>query len=191
MTQNYITKSKLFLQYGTDKAFPELFGDYLQYGSNRVIEGRIDLTGASYPANAMSSTSTTPTIVSNTVLFPAPPTGEMFIEKIELVAEVGLVGGTSFNIGLIQNDRATIPAGYGTSLISGEVTATLATAGMAQTYVQNTTHAGSLIGSFPAAATGPYYLTAYTAGTFSAGLVCVRIFWHGINVTTTASNITE
>ena len=168
-----------------------MFGDYVNYGANRVIEGRIDLTGASYPANAMSATAGTPTIVSNTMIFPAPPTGQMFIEKIELVAEVGLASGTSFNIGLIQNDRVTIPSGYGTSLISGEVTATLATAGMAQTYVQNTTHAGSLIGSYPAAATGPYYLTAYTSGTYTTGIICVRIFYHGINPTTTKSNITQ
>lgn len=184
MAQNYRTKSNLFLQFGTDKAIPELFGDYVTFGPNRMIEGLIDLT-------TLVTTAATPSIVSYTTFFPALPAGQLFIEKVELVAEVGLASGTSFNIGLIQTDGLTIPTNYGTAFVNAEVTATLATAGMAQTYVQNTTHAGGLIGTAAASATGPYYLTAYTTGTYTTGKIRVRISYHALSPTTTASNITQ
>lgn len=185
MAQNYTTASKLFLQFGTDKAIPETFGDYAMFGPNRIIEGIIDLT-------TLVTTAATPTIVSNTLLFPALPGTQLFIEKVELVAQVGAASGTSFNIGLIQaSDRTTIPTNYGTALVNAEVTATLATAGMAQTYFQNTTHAGGLIGSSAASATGPYYLTAYTTGAYTTGKILTRIYYHATQNTTTGSNITQ
>lgn len=190
MAQNYTTKSNLFLQFGTDKAQPEMFGEYVSFGPNRIIEGVLDLTGSAYPAG-MSSTAATPTIISNTTFFPSLPTGEMIIEKIEVYGEVGTASGTSWNLGLIQADRATIPSGYGTSLISGEVAATYATAGVLTTYVAATTHAGSLIASQPAVATAPYYLTAYTSGTFTTGQLRIRIFYHALEPMTAKSNITE
>lgn len=190
MAQNYTTKSKLFLQFGTDKAFPENVGDYVMYGPNRIIEGVLDLTGSAYPAGLVT-TGATPTIISNTTLFPSPPAGQMFIEKVEVVAEVAAVGGTSFNLGLIQVDRLTIPSSYGTAFIAAEVTATFATAGLSVTYFQNTAKAGGLIGSTPANATGPYYLTAFTTGTYSTGQLRFRIHYHGINPMTTTANITQ
>ena len=197
MVQNYLTKSNLFLQYGSDKAFPELWGEYLQFGSNRVIEGTLDLVGTGYPAGAVSTTSTAPTIISNTEIFPGGPqtsgvqatTGGLFIEKVEVVAEIATASGTSWNLGLIKMDRATIPSGYGTSLISGEVAATFATAGNYVTYTVGTTHAGSLIGSGPAIATGPYYLTCYTTGTFTTGQLKVRIYYHMLPTLGITSNI--
>lgn len=191
MTQSYTTKSNLFLQFGTDKAYPEMWGEYVMYGPNRMIEGILDLTGKSYPAGALSSTSTAPTIVSNTTFFPSLPSGELIIEKVEVFCEVATASGTSWNLGLIQADRATIPASYGTALISGEVAATNATAGALTTYVQSTTHAGGLIASQPAVATAPYYITAYTSGTFTTGILRVRIFYHALNTYGIGSNITE
>lgn len=173
MAQNWLNNDNLFIQYGTDKAIPETAGEFLSYGSNRILEVLIDLT----------KLTSTAAIQSNTAFFPAPPSGQLFIEKVEAVAEVGAATGTSFSVGLIQTDRATIPSNYSTAFINAEVTATLATAGMAQTYLQNTTHAGGLIGSFPANATGPYYLTALSAGsTFTTGKIRVRIFYHGVGV---------
>lgn len=191
MTQSYTTLSKLFLQFGTDKAFPDGFGDHVMFGPNRILEGVIDFTGASYPAGTMSATAATPTIISNTTFFPAMPAGQLFIEKVELVAETGLASGTSFNIGLIQLDRLTIPTNYGTAFVNAEVTATLATAGMAVTYFQNTTHAGGLIGGGTALATGPYYLSAYTTGTYTTGKIRTRIYYHYINPIVTGANITQ
>lgn len=195
MVQNYITKTNQFLQFGTDKAYPELFGEYVMYGPNRVVEGTLDLTGAGYPAGAISTTAGTPTIISNTAIFAGAPTGSsvggFIIEKVEVFAEIATASGTSWNLGLIQMDRATIPSGYGTGLIAAEVNATFATAGLEVSYFQNTSKAGSLIGSFPVAATGPYYLTAFTTGTFTTGRLNVRIFYHSIRPVGIVSNISQ
>lgn len=174
MAQNWYNKDGLFIQYGTDKTTAEVGGDYMTYGPNRMCEVLIDLT----------TLTSTATIQSNTTFFGAPPTGQMFIEKVEATAETGAASGTSFSVGLIQADRSTIPSNYSTALINAEVTATLATAGMAQTYFQNTTHAGGLIGTQPANATGPYYITALSSGTFTTGKIRVRVFYHGIGVIT-------
>lgn len=190
MAQNYTTNSKLFLQFGTDKANPELWGEYVSFGANRVIEGVIDLVGTNY-TGGLSTTAATPTIVSNTAFFPALPAGQLYIEKIEITAEVGSASGTSWNLGLIQMDRLTIPSGYGTGLISAEVAATFATAGQAVTYTVGTAHVGSLIGSQAAVATGPYYLTCFTTGTFTTGQLRTRIFYHARSPMVTGSNITQ
>lgn len=191
MAQNFITNSKQFLQFGTDKAFPELFGEYVMYGPNRIIEGTLDLTGKGYPALVMSTSSTVPTIISNTEIFPAAAAGVLFIEKIEVTAEIATASGTSWNLGLIQLDRATIPSGYGTGLIAAEVTATFATAGNLVTYFPGVSKTGTLVGSGPAVATGPYYLTAFTTGTFTTGQLKVRIHYHTINPVGIVANITQ
>lgn len=190
MSQSYTTKSNLFLQFGTDKAYPEQFGEYVMFGPNRVIEGILDLTGTAYPAG-MSTSSTAPTVISNTAIFPALPSGQLIIEKVEIFCEVATASGTSWNLGLIQMDRSTIPSGYGQALIAAEVAATNATAGAYTTYFQSTSKAGSLIGSQAASATGPYFLTAYTSGTFTTGQLRVRIFYHARGPMTAGSNITQ
>lgn len=191
MAQNFITNSKQFLQFGTDKAFPELFGEYVMYGPNRIIEGTLDLTGKGYPALVMSTSSTVPTIISNTEIFPAAAAGVLFIEKIEVTAEIATASGTSWNLGLIQLDRATIPSGYGTGLIAAEVAATFATAGNLVTYFPGVSKTGTLVGSGPAVATGPYYLTAFTTGTYTTGQLKVRIHYHTINPVGIVANITQ
>lgn len=170
MANNWFNNDGLFVQFGTDKAIPETAGEFLSYGSNRVVEVYIDLT----------TLTSTAAIQSNTAFFPAPPSGQLFIEKVEVVAEANVASGTSFSVGLIQTDRATIPSNYSTAFINAEVTATVATAGMQQTYYQNTTHAGGLIGTYPANATGPYYITALSSGTYTTGKVRVRIYYHGV-----------
>lgn len=173
MAQNWLNADGLFLQFGTDKAVSETAGEYLNYGANRVVEVLIDLT----------TLTTTAAIQSNTEIF--GDGANIYIEKVEAIAEVGATTGTSFSVGLIQMDRATIPSGYSTAFINAEVTATLATTGMAQTYFQNTAHAGGLIGSFPAAATGPYYITALSAGSaYTTGKIRVRIYYHGVGTIT-------
>ena len=99
MAQNWLNNDGLFIQYGTDKAIPETAGDFLSYGANRIVEVLIDLT----------TLTSTAAIQSNTTIFSAPPTGQFYIEKVELTVETASVGGTSFSVGLIQTDRATIP----------------------------------------------------------------------------------
>lgn len=173
MAQNWLNADGLFLQFGTDKAVSETAGEYLSYGGNRVVEVLIDLT----------TLTSTAAIQSNTELFPSG--SNLFIEKVEAVAEVGAATGTSFSVGLIQTDRATIPANYSTAFINAEVTASLADAGDSVTYNEDTANAGGLIGSFPASATGPYYITALSAGsTFTTGKIRVRIYYHGVGTIT-------
>lgn len=172
-TGEYYTNSGVLLKFGTLKAVPTTWGDYVNYGANRVIEGLVTLS-------TLTASSTVPSILGDVLFFPALGSGQLFIEKVEAIAEEGAASGTSFNIGLIQADRSTIPSNYDHAFINGEVTATLATAGMAQTYVQNTTHAGALIGTGAAVATAPYYITGYTSGTYTTGKIRVRIFYHAI-----------
>lgn len=172
MSNNWNNPDGLFVQFGTDKALPENWGDYLAFGGNRVIEGLIDLT----------TLTSTATIQSNTTIFPSG-TG-LYIEQVEAVAETAAASGTSFSVGLMQADRATIPSNYSTAFINAEVTASMTPAGKKVTYVNGTTHAGGLIGTTAASATGPYYITALSSGTYTTGLIRVRIFYHGIGTIT-------
>lgn len=168
MANNWLNKDGLFLQFGTDKANPETAGDFLTYGANRQVEVLIDLT----------KLTSTAAIQSNTTIF--PDGANLYIESVEAVAETAAASGTSFSVGLIQMDRSTIPANYSTAFINAEVTANMTPAGKKIVYYQNTTNAGGLIGSSPSATTGPYYITALAAGTFTTGLIRVRINYHGI-----------
>lgn len=173
MAQTWLNNDGLYIKFGSDTAIAETAGDYKSFGSNRVAEVLIDLT----------TLTSTAAIQSDTTFFGAG--SGLFIEKVEITAEVGAATGTSFSVGLMQTDRSTIPSGYSTAFIAAEVTATVATAGMGQTYLQNTSKAGGLIGSFPASATGPYYITALSAGSaYTTGKIRVRIFYHGVGTIT-------
>jgi len=171
-TQNWLDPDGLFRQYGTDKTVPETGGDYLSYGPNRVMEVLIDLT----------TLTSTAAVQSNTLFFPAPPSNQLYIESVEVVVETASTGGTSFSVGLIQQDRSTIPSNYSTAFVNALVNASTNAVGDKLTLTAGSTSAGGLIGTFPANATGPYYVTALAAGTYTAGKVRVRIFYHGVGV---------
>lgn len=182
-SNTYLTNSHLLLKFGTQKAVLSPWGDYVTFGPNRVIEGTVDFT---------TVTSGNFLIVSDTVFFPALASGQLFIEQVEAVAEVGLVGGTSISLGLIDSDRATVPSNYGTAFINAGLTATLATAGNKVIYNAGTTGAGGLLGTGAAVQTpvtpdlvNSYYITATAAGTFSAGKVRFRIHYHALDAAIT------
>lgn len=174
MAQNWLNSDGLFLQYGADKVVPETFGDFMSYGENRIVEGLITL----------STLTSTAAIQSYTTFFGAPPTGQMYIEKVEVIAEEAALSGTSFSVGLIQQDQATIPGGYSTAFVNAMVTASMTPAGKAVVLTNGVASAGGLIGTQPANATGPYYITALSAGTFTTGKIRIRIHYHGIGVIT-------
>lgn len=175
MAQNWLNNDGLFIQFGTDKAIPEVAGEYLSYGDNRVLEVLIDLT----------KLTTTAAIQSYTTVFPAPPAGQMFIEQVTATAETAAATGTSFSVGLIQMDQATIPSNYSTAFINAMTQSAMGAAGDKVTLTTGSTGAGGLIGTSPANATGPYYITALSAGsTFTTGKIRVRIYYHGIGVIT-------
>lgn len=174
MAQNWLNKDNLFIQYGTDKAIPEVGGDYLSYGSNRLIEVLIDLT----------KLTSTAAIQSYTTFFPSPPSGQLFIEQVDVVVETASASGTSFSVGLIQQDQATIPSNYSTAFVNALINASTNAVGDKVSMTAGSTSAGGLIGTYPAAATGPYYITALSSGTYTTGKVRVRIFYHGVGVIT-------
>lgn len=174
MPQNWLNTDGLFIQYGTDKTVPETFGDFMSYGENRIVEGLITL----------STLTSTAAIQSYTTFFGAPPTGQMYIEKVEAIAEEAALSGTSFSVGLIQQDQSTIPASYSTAFINAMTVASMTPAGKYLMLTNGSSFAGGLIGTQPANATGPYYITALAAGTFTTGKIRVRIHYRGIGVIT-------
>ena len=166
---SWMNNDGLYLQFGTQKAVPEVAGDYMSYGSNRVVEVYLDLT-------TLSTSSAS--ILSNTTFFPG---GSVFIEKVELTVETAATGtGATLSVGLIEADRATVPSGYGTAFVSSLAQTSLASAGDLITLSAGSTGAGGQIGGSPSSTTAPYYITA-EAGTavFTAGKVRVRIYYHG------------
>ena len=172
MAQDWLNADGLYLQYGTDKVTPGTAGDYQMPGPNRITEILVDMT----------KLTTSAVIQDNRLIFPAGSNN--YIEAVELIAEVGCTSGTSFSLGLIQMDRSTIPSGYSAAFVSALDAAgagVLDVAGSRLYLTDDSTGAGSLIGSYPAAATGPYYITALHATTaYDAGVVRCRIFWHGV-----------
>lgn len=173
----------LYLKFGTPKIAISTWGDYVAFGQNRVIEGVVDLS---------TITAGNTLIVSDVLFYPVLATGQLFIEKVEAVCETALTGGTSFSFGLIDSDRSTVPTNYNTAFINAEVTATFDTAGKAVTYVTGTSKAGGLIGSAPAVQTpiapdlvNAYYLTVTTAGTYTAGKMRLRVYYHALDVAIT------
>jgi len=113
------------LQYGTQKAIPEVGGDYLMYGENREVEFYVALVPTQF-GNAMPQIPAAPTsflgtgtpiqagIQSLTTLMPlqltAPNTGgtsitftatQIFIEQVETEVLIAATGGTSLSIGLV------------------------------------------------------------------------------------------
>jgi hypothetical protein len=171
MAQNWLNKDGLFLQFGTDKTATEQAGEFRMPGPNRILEVRIDLT----------TLTSTAAIQSNTVFFPSPPgTNQLYIEKVELTVETASASGTSFSMGLIQHDRTTIPSNYSTAFVNALINASTNAAGDSLTLTTGSTSAGGLIGTTAANATGPYYITALSSGTYSAGVIRARIYYHGI-----------
>lgn len=179
MAQNWTNKDGLFLQFGTDQTTPELAGEFALPGyPERIVEVQINLA---------SLVTTGPTILSNNLIFPAPPTGQLFISKAELIVETAAAssGTGTLNVGLIQMDRSTVPSNYDHAFIATETTAHMTPAGNTITYNGGGSQTGILIGTQPANATGPYYLTAQ-AGTavFQSGVVRVRIYYRGVGTIT-------
>jgi hypothetical protein len=186
MVQSWTNADGLYLKFGTSKTTAEVWGDYSIGEGNRVIEGLIDV-----------STLTTSSVIQsdNLFVFPAGGTGgansnTWFIERVELMVETAVATITSLSIGLVQLDRSTTPSNYDHALVNAELTAALATVGDRQIYVgadsvpAGSTKGGTLIGSTPAAATGPYYITAKIAGSAGTGKVRVRIYYRGIGTIT-------
>lgn len=170
---NWMDTDGLYRQYGTSKAVPTTAGDYLSYGETREIEFTVTLANTAGGATS---------IVGNTTFVPSG----VFIEQVEMDVEVAAAGGTSFSIGTVRADRTTTGSG-GTavgSFITGEVLATVTPAGKKVIYTAGTSAAGTLIGATTAFTDNFAYITVTNVGTFSAGVVKIRIKYRGIGTIT-------
>jgi len=176
----------LYLQFGTSKATAETWGDYQQPGGNRVIEGIINMGTVSTAAATVS------TPVSNTLFFPQGQ--NLFIEKVEIVAEVATSATSgSISVGLVQDDRSTVPTGGASAFISAVTTTAFTTAGTIVTYSVGTAGVGGFVGTYNSqwntntSGTNSVggYITAYQSGTSSAtGQLRMRIYYHGVGTIT-------
>lgn len=162
---SWMNNDGLYLEYGITKTTPETAGDYLSYGETRVLELTITLAGLT----------TSPVIQSQTTFFGT----SMFIEEVVVDTDVAATGGTSFSVGLIGFDRTTVDSN--TKFINGMLLATHDAAGEKTILTAGSTGAGSGIGT---TVTNPGYITALCAGTYTAGVVKVRIKYRGFGLIT-------
>ena len=178
----------LLRQYGAQKANPTTGGDYLSYGDTREIE--VTLT--------LANLTTTATLAALTTFIPVG-VGQVFIEEVTYDTEVGMTVGTAtaFSVGI---GNIVYPATYSTiggaslpaittindtAFINGALNATVTTAGQRTTLVTGSTGAGSLIGTASSATTVANYITAKSVGgTYTGGVVKVRIRYRGIGTIT-------
>jgi len=169
---NWKNNDSLYLQFGTSKATSEQGGEFLSYGSNRVMEVLIDLS--------LLNTSTA-TIVSYNTFFPS--LANVMIEKVELLAEVIMssTGSPTLSVGVIGQDQSTVPTNGGTAFVSSLAQSNLGTVGDLVTLTTGSTGAGNYVGTYESTGwTTPQYITA-TLGTHTAtGKIRVRIFYHGV-----------
>jgi hypothetical protein len=169
MAQNWLNGDNLFLQFGTDKAIAGTGGDYKSFGPNRVLEYRIDLT-------KLTSTAT----VQDYRTFIPTGTG-IFIEKVELVVETASASGVSFSVGIIEDDNATIPSSGSTAFVNALINASTNTVGDLVTLTVGSTSVGGSVGTTITSVSGhSLLLSALSSGTYTTGVVKVRIFYHGI-----------
>lgn len=169
----YLDNDGLYRQYGTQKAVPTTVGDFLSYGETRNIELTVTLANTAAGAT---------TILANTTFFPS----NVFVESVELDVETAAAGGTSFSIGTMRTDRTTVGTG-GTaagSFITGEVLATLTPAGKKVIYTAGVSAAGTAIGTTTSFLDGGVYITLTNVGTFTNGVMKVRIKYRGIGLIT-------
>ena len=126
---NWFNQDGLYLQYGTQKAVPEVGGDYLIYGETREIEQLIPLVpmelttaGQQVPAPPTSFSGTSTAIAAGiqslTTFMPLQQTApvttttggvivlsnpQIFIESVEIEPLISAAGGTSVSIGLVTD----------------------------------------------------------------------------------------
>lgn len=158
---NYLNNDGLYIKIGTTKATPNIAGEYKTYGDRRFIEAKIDLTALT----------TTNVIQSDQLFF---PTGSR-IEAVTITTLTAAATGTSalLNVGLVRTDRTTEVDFDG--ILAAATTANM-TLGNEVRQVKGGATAGALVGSGAQATANPAYLSAATTtGTYTAGLINVRV----------------
>lgn len=196
-TGSWVDNDGNIRQYGTQKAFPGTWGDYLTYGANRMMEGVIDLT---------SLTSTAQIQDMNT---PFPAGYNINIDKVEVIADVASAGGTSFSVGLgyptssstystvtVNQESSTsssdtttaysislpsVTSISDTAFVSALVNASTNTLGDIVTLYVGVSSVGGYVGGpgLVTTTTHPCFVTAKASGTYTAGQMRIRIYYRG------------
>lgn len=197
-TGSFLNNDGLLQQYGTQKANPEQGGDYKAYGLVRYAEVLIDLV----------SLTTSPQVQSLTTLFPAGYNVFVEkVEVISDIASAGgtsfsvglgyfsgstyatITNNTESSTSSSQTKTAYSASLPGVTAISNTAFINALTNSNTNTigdYVTinpttNSTYNGAYVGNtaINTATTNPNYITALAAGTYTAGLMRVRIFYRG------------
>lgn len=150
----------LYIKYGTDKTIASSGGDFLSYGETREIEFTITL----------STLTTSPVIQNDQIFIPAG----VVIEEVQTFADVAGVGGTSVSVGLVGLDRSTVASNTG--FLAAAVIADHNVLGERTSYTAGVATAGVYVGTVTPSVG---YITALAAGTYSAGVLRVRIKYRG------------
>lgn len=164
---NWYNSDGLYLEFGTTKPAVAIAGNYKVFGDLNEVFIDLDLT----------TLTSTATIIDNNFKF---PTG-MRIQEVVVVTHTAATGtSTSFDLGLIQEDRAT-EIDYNGILATFPKTSCDAVGEQTTTTVGGT-GAGALLGT---STTAVGYLTANTnASTFSAGAVRIRVRYYAFGTIT-------
>jgi Ca2+-binding RTX toxin-like protein len=150
----------LLIKSGRDEAVSGSGGTYVDYvAGNQIYDFTVDLTRLS----------TTPLILDDYIRYPKG----WKIEQVETFVEVAAAGGTSLSIGFVQSDRATV---VDNGAILAAIPVANLTVGKRATYRIGDTGAGTRVGLAEPIAGD--YITGTVAGTFTAGIVKVRLFTH-------------
>ena len=157
----------LYRKYGTAKATAAAGGDYLSFGDTREVDIKLDLTTLTSSAAVVAN--------ADNIFFPS----DMLVEQVEVFVETGAVGGTSFSVGVIQTDRSTTVSD--TAFVSALATASVNTAGDKVTLNVGSTSVGNKVGTTTGTAG---YISAKAVGTYTAGVVRVRIKYRGTGTIT-------
>lgn len=158
----WMNKDGLNLKYGPAKAEPAKAGDYKIDGATREIELTLEL----------KDLTTTAKIIDDNTFFPKGT----FIESVTVQTEKSSAGGTSLSVGLMGTDRTNTISD--TAFLSAAPIADHTTAGQKKEYVVGVTGVGGYVGS-TSASVG--YISAKVAGTYTDGIVKVRIRYRGLS----------
>lgn len=154
----------LLRKFGTEKATANKAGEYRTVGDRRTVEVKIDLT-----------TLTTSNVIQSDQLF-FPTTARIESVTITTTTAAATSSSALLNVGLIRMDRSTEVDFDG--ILAAATTANM-TAGNEVRQVKGGATAGALVGSGAQATANPAYIcAATTTGTYTAGLINVRIDYY-------------
>lgn len=168
-TADYVNADGLIQRYGTQEQGPSKSGEYMNYGSSRVVEFNIpDVT-------LLGAGSSLGSIVDDVTTIP----NGAFIRKIEIIVRTACTGSNAtLSVGTVKRDMSTVASSTG--LIAALAVTSLATLGDNISIVASTTGAGALVkGVTTGTDAGGYYVQAFAdaSNPFSAGALTIRVLY--------------